>query len=236
MLHFIQNFVYYMTLEVIHPRVTQLERDVREVTDMDRLLEIHEKFLDSCLRECLLANPELLRVLTKIMTTALLFSDHIVQFMDTCHRACTPLTRITLNPGGPSTAGGSKEAATFTVSTLEKKRSQHSSLLTEKNADEGQQQQSMGSNNKVDSVALARHRHLIQQRREREQARADILHQEMNHEACRRVMNKFASTFDTQLKELLDGLWNNAYRQHAQLANLCVRLNYNGFYTSEFAT
>jgi hypothetical protein len=238
MLHFIQNFVYYMTLEVIHPRVTQLERDVREVTDMDRLLEIHEKFLDGCLRECLLANPELLKVLTKIMTTALLFSDHIVQLMETCHRACTPLTRITLNPNGQSTALTTKEAGAFTVSPLEKKRSQRALLAAEKNAadDAAQPSSSGNSNSKVDPVALARHRQLMQQRRRREQARAEILHQEMNHDACQRVMNKFAGTFDTQLKELLDGLWNNAYRQHAQLANLCVRLDYNGFYSSEFAT
>lgn len=80
MLHFLQNFVYYITLEVIGPRGDELQRSLGNATDMDQVLEHHEKFLDSCLRECLLASQELLKVLTKLMTTCLLFADQMKRF------------------------------------------------------------------------------------------------------------------------------------------------------------
>ena len=47
---------------------------------MDDVLELHEKFLDACLKECLLASQELLKILTKIMTTCLLFADYMRKF------------------------------------------------------------------------------------------------------------------------------------------------------------
>ena len=80
MLHFLQNFVYYMTLEVIGPRGHELHTDLAAATDIDHVLELHEKFLDSCLKECLLASQELLKILTKIMTTCLLFADYMKKF------------------------------------------------------------------------------------------------------------------------------------------------------------
>jgi gamma-tubulin complex component 2 len=43
-------------------------------------MELHEKFLDTCLKECLLASQDLLKILTKIMTTCLLFADQMQRF------------------------------------------------------------------------------------------------------------------------------------------------------------
>ena len=85
MLHFIQNFVYYITLEVIHPRSHELQYEIiNNVNDMDQVLELHEKFLDTCLKECLLASQELLKVLTKLMTTCLLFADYMTKLLQDC--------------------------------------------------------------------------------------------------------------------------------------------------------
>jgi gamma-tubulin complex component 2 len=80
MLHFLQNFVYYMTLEVISPRAHEMKEGMLNAKDMDEVLELHEKFLDSCLKECLLASQDLLKILTKIMTTCLLFADQMKRF------------------------------------------------------------------------------------------------------------------------------------------------------------
>ena len=66
-----------MTLEVIGPRGHELQIAIASATDIDEVLELHEKFLDSCLKECLLASQDLLKVLTKIMTTCLLFADYM---------------------------------------------------------------------------------------------------------------------------------------------------------------
>lgn len=80
MLHFLQNFVYYITYEVIVPRSHAMEDAMKTVHDMDELLSVHENFLDACLRECLLASQELLRILTKLTTTCLLFADQMKRF------------------------------------------------------------------------------------------------------------------------------------------------------------
>ena len=47
---------------------------------MDEVLSLHEVFLDTCLKECLLASQDLLRILTKITTTCLLFADQMKRF------------------------------------------------------------------------------------------------------------------------------------------------------------
>lgn len=80
MLHFLQNFVYYVTLEVIGPRGHELEEWLDKAEDLDEVMELHEKFLDTCLKECLLASQDLLKILTKIMTTCLLFADQMQRF------------------------------------------------------------------------------------------------------------------------------------------------------------
>lgn len=80
MLHFLQNFVYYMTFEVINPRSHEMAEDLTHAGNIDEMLSIHEKFLDVCLKECLLASQDLLRILTKIMTTCLLFADNMKRF------------------------------------------------------------------------------------------------------------------------------------------------------------
>lgn len=65
---------------MIGPRGHELQHDLSIASDMDDVLELHEKFLDSCLKECLLASQELLKILTKIMTTCLLFADYMKKF------------------------------------------------------------------------------------------------------------------------------------------------------------
>ena len=47
---------------------------------MDELLRHHNAFLDLCLKECLLTNQHLLKLLRKIMSLCLLFSQNIERF------------------------------------------------------------------------------------------------------------------------------------------------------------
>lgn len=154
MLHFLQNFVYYMTLEVIGPRAHEMQTGMANAQDMDEVLALHEKFLDSCLEECLLASQGLLQILTKIMTTCLLFSDQMRRF-------------------------------------------------------------SLSTTSYKDSQTL-------------------FINTETSHESFLRMLEKFNDAFDKQLGQFLERLLVDSYNHHAQLSNLCVRLDYNGFYTSKF--
>ena len=54
----------------------------------------------------------------------------------------------------------------------------------------------------------------------------------MSHQSFKRILAKFNETFDTQVGEFLESLWADSYRTHPQLANLCTRLDYNGFYSA----
>lgn len=80
MLHFQQNFGYYMMVEVIAPRWIQLTRAIECAGTIDQVLEHHRDFLDNCLKECLLAEPTLLPVLTKIMHVCLYFAQTLEAF------------------------------------------------------------------------------------------------------------------------------------------------------------
>eukprot|EP00516_Mucochytrium_quahogii_P003975 CAMPEP_0203759020 /NCGR_PEP_ID=MMETSP0098-20131031/11951_1 /ASSEMBLY_ACC=CAM_ASM_000208 /TAXON_ID=96639 /ORGANISM=" , Strain NY0313808BC1" /LENGTH=1021 /DNA_ID=CAMNT_0050651747 /DNA_START=232 /DNA_END=3294 /DNA_ORIENTATION=+ len=82
MLHFLQNFEYYVMFEVLEPRWHELEQRLVHVKTVDELMKHHAGFLDTCLRECLLTHQGLLKTLAKIMTTCLLFAEQIGRFAD----------------------------------------------------------------------------------------------------------------------------------------------------------
>ena len=48
----------------------------------DEVLSEHNDFLQKTLNECLLSNRDLVRTLTKLMTTCLLFSDQMKLFIE----------------------------------------------------------------------------------------------------------------------------------------------------------
>ena len=77
-------------------------------SDMDQVIDLHEKFLDSCLKECLLASQDLLKVLTKLMTTCLLFSDQMKRFFDDNE---VPDASVSLGPDTIGASGADTSAA-----------------------------------------------------------------------------------------------------------------------------
>ena len=70
MLNFVQQFMYYCTAEVIEPNWHALMTKVNSIDKsgklasrtVDELMEDHVDFLDTCLKECMLMNPKLLKV------------------------------------------------------------------------------------------------------------------------------------------------------------------------------
>jgi gamma-tubulin complex component 2 len=181
MLHFLQNFVYYMTLEVIGPRSHEMHTALSEVRDMDQVLDLHERFLDTCLKQCLLASQDLLKILTKLMTTCLLFADQMKKFISSSRDAAR-------NGAGaaPSSVAGPGKGSGRLSSAM-----------------------------KALQESYIRH--------------------EVGHPAFQSMLVKFEETFSAQLREFLERLWTDSNRRHPQLSHLCVRLDYNGFYTDSFA-
>jgi gamma-tubulin complex component 2 len=109
MLHFIQNLVYYMTIEVITPRYHEMLQGMStRASNIDDVSKLHEFFLDLCLKECLLASQDLLRILTKITTTCLLFAEQMKRFAFSKLDEDTPLgTSSGVGAGSGSVSKGS---------------------------------------------------------------------------------------------------------------------------------
>ena len=66
MLNYVQQFIYYCTAEVIEPNWHALMAKVNGMDHggctVDELMDEHVDFLDTCLKECMLMNPKLLKV------------------------------------------------------------------------------------------------------------------------------------------------------------------------------
>ncbi|CAB9498982.1 tubulin complex component 2 [Seminavis robusta] len=87
MLHFAQNLIYYFVFEVIEPNWHQMEETIGSPSKayrrtVDDLVAIHNTFLRSSLEACLLTNRELVRTLSKILTTCLMFADQMKLFTE----------------------------------------------------------------------------------------------------------------------------------------------------------
>lgn len=82
MLHFLHNFEYYVTFEVLEPRWHELEIKMKSVRTVDELMKHHAEYLDTCLRECLLTHQSLLKQFAKLMTTCLIFAQQVAKFAD----------------------------------------------------------------------------------------------------------------------------------------------------------
>lgn len=80
MLNFTKNLVYNMSYEVLERKWLKFEHDLKNVQNFDELISIHNNFLDDCLKESLIMDQNLLKILSKINNTCLIFSRIIQSF------------------------------------------------------------------------------------------------------------------------------------------------------------
>ncbi|PSN40194.1 Gamma-tubulin complex component 2 [Blattella germanica] len=78
MLNCVQNLEYYMMVEVIEPNWVTFLANISKVNNVDDVLICHSDFLDSCLKDCMLTNPILLRTVNKLMAGCVDFC-HFIQ-------------------------------------------------------------------------------------------------------------------------------------------------------------
>ena len=64
----------------------------------------------------------------------------------------------------------------------------------------------------------------------------DFIKRESRQETFERYLKLFQDRFDKEVSEFLEKLWTDSYRSHPQLSNLCVRLDYNGYYSQKFVS
>nr|KAF6425914.1 tubulin gamma complex associated protein 2 [Molossus molossus] len=105
MLNFVQNIQYYMMFEVMEPTWHVLEKNLKSASNIDDVLGHHTSFLDNCLKDCMLTNPELLKVFSKLMSVCVMFTNCMQRFTQSM-KLDDELGRLTLEHGtmlGPPT-------------------------------------------------------------------------------------------------------------------------------------
>lgn len=71
-----------------------------------------------------------------------------------------------------------------------------------------------------------------EQRRLQKQKQIDKLERELNNDSYRKMISRFEQVFNSNLSEFMTQLMSDSNsRAHTHLANLCVRLDYNGYVT-----
>uniref|UniRef100_A0A3Q3W4B6 Gamma-tubulin complex component n=1 Tax=Mola mola TaxID=94237 RepID=A0A3Q3W4B6_MOLML len=94
MLNFVQNIQYYMMFEVMEPTWHIMENNLKTASNIDDVLCHHTSFLDNCLKDCMLTNPELLRIFSKLMAICVMFTNCMQRFTQTMR-----LERLSLEEG-----------------------------------------------------------------------------------------------------------------------------------------
>lgn len=86
MLSFLQNVLYYMTVEVIEPNWQEFMRAARKTKTVDELIQRNKDFLATTTQQCFLSNQRLLTILFQMINICLTFAHReeelISQFRD----------------------------------------------------------------------------------------------------------------------------------------------------------
>ncbi|CAJ1966715.1 unnamed protein product [Cylindrotheca closterium] len=204
MLHFVQNFLYYMSFEVIENNWTEMMTaiEANETIDnrqqtVDDILQVHEAFLERTLEACLLTNRDLVRSLTKLLNTVLLFTDQMKRFMDA--------TRI------------------YDDSSILAAEKQ---LTVQRNLNERRITPGRGKKKTIhmELMSTKKERQALNDRQTRRVGR------EVISESFQRMVGRFGEVFNADLSDFMKEL--NQYTASGLVANLGVRLDYNGYVTS----
>lgn len=78
MLLFVQQILYYCTMEVIEPNWNRLENNLSNAKTVDLLMEQHVYYLDTCMKEGMLTNQKLLKLQAKLFMACRMFGDFLL--------------------------------------------------------------------------------------------------------------------------------------------------------------
>ncbi|KAJ8284904.1 hypothetical protein COCON_G00037540 [Conger conger] len=113
MLNFVQNIQYYMMFEVMEPTWHIMENNLKSASNIDDVLCHHTSFLDNCLKDCMLTNPELLKIFSKLMSVCVMFTNCMQRFTQSM-KVDSEMKRLSLEHGtmeGPPTQNERTEEA-----------------------------------------------------------------------------------------------------------------------------
>jgi gamma-tubulin complex component 2 len=217
-LHFVQNFLYYMSFEVIDNNWSEMKLAMnpnsqnqgtrQKQQTVDDILEVHNQFLEKTLEACLLTNRDLIKSLTKLLNTCLLFTNQMIRFMDT--------TKIY---DDSSILAAEKRVA---IQRNLNERGLSASVLVPAH-------KQLNKKPKKKTVRRA----LLETKQERQaliQRQTRRVGREVMSDSYQQMVARFDQVFTENLQDFMMQL--NSQTASGQMANLGIRLDYNGFVTA----
>ncbi|KAL0919376.1 hypothetical protein M5K25_011467 [Dendrobium thyrsiflorum] len=77
MLKFINSLLHYLTFEVLEPNWHLMHDRLQTVKSIDEVIQLHDFFLQKCLKECLLLLPQLVKKVEKLKSICLQYAASI---------------------------------------------------------------------------------------------------------------------------------------------------------------
>jgi gamma-tubulin complex component 2 len=71
-----------MQVEVLEPNYHKLKAQLRTVKTIDDVMDHHSNFLDECLKQCLLTDQHLVKIISNLNLRTLFFSRVIIRFFN----------------------------------------------------------------------------------------------------------------------------------------------------------
>ncbi|KAJ1553488.1 hypothetical protein HK405_007772 [Cladochytrium tenue] len=112
-LHFVQQVLYFLSFEVVEPHWQAFEARLDKAGTLEEVLDHHNDFLDSCLKDFMLTNPKLLKAFWRITRAA----QGFVEFADAFARRRHGASLADFNPAdsfsSPFTGGPDASATSY---------------------------------------------------------------------------------------------------------------------------
>jgi gamma-tubulin complex component 2 len=215
MIHFVQNLLYYVSVEVLEQHWHELDKKIRTVKTIDEVMEHHNNFLDTCLKECLLTNQTLHKIVTKLMATCLLFANEMKSFYD----------GIDISQGKDEEMGSGRSPRVSRVSGV------MSWDFSKKNKKKKKRRGRDSKHNDDDeNVTIG----ACEARKSRIEVQSQHIKKHVTQQSYVRMLRGFRDNFDSLLKRFIAALRDETHAEyHLHLANMFTRLNYNHFYSMD---
>jgi gamma-tubulin complex component 2 len=79
MIGFIKNLIYYLFNEVIEPNYIYLHNELLNSKSIEDVIKSHDNFLNICLKECMLDDPDVLSKINDILNVSNLYSKILIK-------------------------------------------------------------------------------------------------------------------------------------------------------------
>lgn len=245
-----------MMVEVVEPNWHAMATALRLAGSLDDVIACHGAFLEACLADCLLAAPDVLKLLTKLVTLCLLFSKQIAHAIESHRLSEAELdTRAGLNRASERARAERERGAYFQADRDDDGTDTASVALGAKGGP-----RSVGSRRPSNTSVLrgaggggagappARGGRDRDHRKRRLAVQTEAMQHTMAQYGWQAMIIKSNRMFDALLRDLLGALLGRcsspagaaggssaasaaAARSAENMAHLIARLDFNGFYS-----